>query len=502
MPTTLMPKVLRPDVMLYLAATYVLGAYRGRSSGGQLEDLPSPLRLHAALLAAAGSGPTAQEVEGRLVPRLEDVALLEWLEEHSPDWIWCPSVAAERSDVIHYRRSGTLDRGRYRQPKSRLLEQPAALDGPVIWGWEECPPEHLRTLHELLAEVPYLGSAESPVVLSVLDEAPTAPPMVRFQADPFKARPGRRTFQVARPGRTRALIAAYVKQLELPPARTDKPSTSEDEVIQVMPTVGLGSADYAYETENVDLPWTRVCVMQYAAKTAAPEDPVRAAVALHRALIAKLGSDGSDVDPWITGRYAEGVPRPANRIAIHCIPRTDEANVQWLPHADGAFLILIPRDVPSSTYEALSLAIGRLKKVWTDRQSGDLRIVHRTELSANHFWAPAKPGVRRTWVTWPAAVADRRARSLEKIVRTSLGMVWRDLGEDVDDFELLAGRSLASRDTRRLVHRMNPEALRLAYQAHLDLSGIVGDTALVALGQSRHLGGGLMVPVDEEEASC
>ena len=48
----------------------------------------------------------------------------------------------------------------------------------------------------------------------------------------------------------------------------------------------------------------------------------------------------------------------------------------------------------------------------------------------------------------------------------------------------------------RYVHRMPKHVQCIPYQALLDLGSLTTDSALTAIGQSRHLGGGLLVPVD------
>ncbi len=51
-------------------------------------------------------------------------------------------------------------------------------------------------------------------------------------------------------------------------------------------------------------------------------------------------------------------------------------------------------------------------------------------------------------------------------------------------------------DITRWVHRVGPEAAIQPYRAALRLGDLADERTLIAIGQSRHLGGGLLVPVD------
>ena len=48
----------------------------------------------------------------------------------------------------------------------------------------------------------------------------------------------------------------------------------------------------------------------------------------------------------------------------------------------------------------------------------------------------------------------------------------------------------------RYAHKVNEHAVVRPYRAVLRLSGVAGDRVVQAIGQSRHLGGGLLVPRD------
>ena len=52
------------------------------------------------------------------------------------------------------------------------------------------------------------------------------------------------------------------------------------------------------------------------------------------------------------------------------------------------------------------------------------------------------------------------------------------------------------------MHKVNEHAVVRPYRAVLRLTGVAGDRVVQAIGQSRHLGGGLLVPRDVPAARC
>jgi CRISPR-associated protein Csb2 len=101
---------------------------------------------------------------------------------------------------------------------------------------------------------------------------------------------------------------------------------------------------------------------------------------------------------------------------------------------------------------------------------------------------------------------------MDDAVSLSVAMVWRDIlglrrhqrhwqvtwaakvrdrGVKVEDL-----RWVTDGDLSRFVHRINPGAVVRPYKALLNLGDLGTSQGLVAIGQSRHLGGGLLYPVD------
>ena len=51
------------------------------------------------------------------------------------------------------------------------------------------------------------------------------------------------------------------------------------------------------------------------------------------------------------------------------------------------------------------------------------------------------------------------------------------------------------------MHRVNEHAIVRPYRATLTVGDLGGDRTVQAIGQSRHLGGGLLVPIDLPEGT-
>ena len=484
-------------LQLTLTAEYPLGTYAGRGQSGELEDFPSVDRLLAALLAAAGSGERAVSAKGLLMPSSEDRKLLEWFERHPPDRITLPRTLRPdpRDKVTAYRTPGTLKEKMYARPKAGVGIERVALEGPIGWSWDEFPSKYVEALTELVHDVAYVGPSDSPCVLRVCDEAPTGRTLVRqLDVNPFVKQPYV-SVPVPTPGRAAAWIDAYVKRSENPKKDT-LPETEEPKIDRWIE----GSSLEQYVPGDVALtgqvmPWESVIVVQTQGPEFTAEETTRLAVAMHRALISVLGASGQSVDAWITGRFLPDALRPANHLAVHYIPKNDRVTFSWERTATGAFLLLIPSGMSTEARSAIDAALKRLQTVRVTRRAA-LQLGRIEDVMAERFWK-YPDGRRRLWKTWPAAVADRAVRGddFQSAVRTSARHVWRDLPCDVENISIVSVRRV-QRDAKNYVHRMNPEALRVVYRAVLDMDEVMEPGQIVALGQSRHLGGGLLVPFD------
>lgn len=489
-----------------------LGTYRARGAQGEADRFPSPARLHAALVNAAGQGTRAIE-DGPLL-RLcdQDEAALAWLEQHPPSGMALPLSIANDEPDIAYRREGLLvEEGKVRKDKvaGKRRSGAVAVLGPFAWTWSEAPPPPVRTaLEALCPDVSHLGTAESPVRLTVGEAEPTH--LRDCNADLFEGYG--LDLDVAMGGRTAALVDAYREtQLTVPTLSQDKHRWSE--TVLLPPTVSACREPARYrpvEKPSAEGPWSTVVLLPLE-RTIPPQERVAWAVAVHRALIAQIGDGAPSV---LTGTYAPGAPQPANRVAV-----------QWLPvgllfegstGSAATLAVMLPAGAARTDSAAVTVAVTSLREVRRGRL-GVLRLKARpTVLPAADFWSAPAPGTHRRWVTEPAAVPDTRplrgAWSLGDAVALSAGLVHRDqLGGPgrgqrwyrdlvaaavASGFEVLELERVMDGDLSRYVHRTQPGTIVQPYRALLSLGTLSGDRTLLAVGQSRHLGGGLLIPVD------
>jgi CRISPR-associated protein Csb2 len=495
-----------------LVAEFPLGTYRGHRSDGGLDLLPTPARLHAALLAAAGQGARAEADGASCVPRAADRRALAWLETHPPDALGVPPTMADSGLVGAYRPEGFFgirEQRRVFETRADRLGS-VALGAPIAWIWDDDPPPAVAdALEALCAEVPYLGTGESPVVLRVATAAPTH----RLDPGAGLVSGGGIDVEIPRPGRTAALERAHAADPRtIPSMSADRPARAEGAVVQPVIRDALARARYVPLTGPApDAPWPTVVLLPV--DDDLPADVrVAWAVALHRALVARIG-DGAPA--LITGRYEQGVPRPANRLAIQYVP----AAVPAAPtlRGAGAFALLIPAGAEGADLAVLDGAVRALDELGL----GTRRVIRLHEarhvLAGDAFWAPVPAGQTRVWVTAVAAIPESRpvrgrGWTIGDAALLSLGLVLRDRfprpvrradwyaslveGVAASGASVLEAHKLNDAGTQRWVHRVTAESAVQPYRAALRLGSLVGERTLLAIGQSRHLGGGLLVPLD------
>jgi CRISPR-associated protein Csb2 len=144
-------------------------------------------------------------------------------------------------------------------------------------------------------------------------------------------------------------------------------------------------------------------------------------------------------------------------------------------------------------------------------------------LDGSRFWSPPAPGAIRLWRTVPAAVPETRGSrdgewNFAHAALLSLGFAWKDqrrlprvqgrgdayhrgLAAAVSEagVAVVHARAVRTGDAGRYVHRVNEHAVVRPYTACLSLGSLAGPGTVLAIGQSRHLGGGLLVPLDVPE---
>ncbi|MBF6332411.1 type I-U CRISPR-associated protein Csb2 [Nocardia transvalensis] len=519
-----------------IRATFLLGTYTGHRADGSPDPVPDPARLHAALLNAAGQGITAVAGKHGLEPSAQARAVLEWLENNPPTGVLLPARRpVADSPVTAFRKEGVLRKeGKAAKwvdkTTARAFSDGYALAGPVGWCWANGIPDDIRgTLEKLCADVSCLGETTSPVLLTVSEIEPTHE--IAENAALFD--PIGDDWRVPEPGRTAALEAGHAACTGKPPSiPRDRHSSSEMPAPAPVSRAGLGVRRYrAIAPEPSTAPWPTVVLLP-TTSTIHPDRRVAWCVAIHRALVERIGFGAP---PMITGHYATGLTQPANRLAIQYIPaRHRKAEV--LAHhgiASGAFALMIPAGAGADELAPLARALVRFQAVSLPRNDADgtyrgsVRFDDAVTVAGETFWPRPEAGRARWWVTDPVAVPEtgrqrrslaadgtRRRWSLEDAARVSVGLVFRDaLGVERRGsrwFENLAANAadhgvqvrhtalMHRSDIDKWIHKAPAGHLVQPYRATLRMGRLADDTTLLAIGQSRHLGGGLLLPVDEE----
>ncbi|SFU16287.1 type I-U CRISPR-associated protein Csb2 [Arthrobacter sp. ov118] len=510
-----------------IVAEYPLGIYRGSVSEGEADPWPSPARLHAALLSAAALGTNAQEQAGRLHPCDADIEALEWIEANAPGGLVLPNASRKATGVGSFRDIGLLNlkmRGKKRPLKND--HGGAALAGSIKWVWAESPPKQVRErLRDLCPDVPYLGDADSPVRLRIVEGA--GPFTHRREPRPALTATAAGAVELAapRPGRTAALRSAFheINACKPPTSSADKANTDERE--RTEPTVmnALGHDRYVPVSAVTDRrsPWTLAWILPIVPeyRKVCEEERVGWCVAAHRALISIRGDD---VPLLLTGAYADGVRRPANRVAIQLVDAHDAMAPGVKNALDGgqAFVVAVPGDADPREVEVIARAVDQLRRV-TRHGTRSLKLGRAVEIDTTRFWSAPVSDARRTWAATAAVPDGRNPRggswTLSDAAKYSVALVFRDhlnvtmegLNWDqrvrslaatvvkVGGIDVLAARRLAPPRPELYVHRTQPGVVVTPYTAELDLGVLPGGgRAFIAIGQSRHLGGGLLTPID------
>ena len=490
-----------------IVAEPLLGVYKGHIGSGQLDPLPSPARLHAALLCAAAQGVRAVADGDGLRPCDTDREALRWLEANPPDGLAVPQTLPNGGAATAYRKEGLVVKEGRNPLADKLIGKPAvtgvAVTGRFAWTWDQAPPQPVAAaLAELCGEVPYLGTSESPVRLVVAEAEPTH--RLRREADLFTG--DGLDLAVATAGRVDALESAHREVSVAPPLKADAHRSSEKTVPPAVVTTGLQLGRYAPQVAPPpETPWTSVLLFGVDRPIEA-RLRVRYAVAAHRALVGLVGDGAPAI---LTGAYEPGVPRPANRGAIQFLGAD-------APHVGGAALaLLLPREAGDIDLTLIRMAAQRLRYV--NVAAGPLRLTPPIEVPADTFWPEPVAGTERWWQTEPVAVPDSRAPrggrwSLADAAALSVALVWRSQftasGRGEARYRALAAAAtdrgvrvesavrVMDGDVGRYVHKVNPDTVIQPYRAVLHLGDLAGPRTIAAIGQSRHLGGGLLVPRD------
>lgn len=493
---------------LTVTARFPLGHYQGHREDASSDPFPDTARLYSALIGAASKGTLAVDREGDLRMSAEVAETLAWMESHPPTALTVPDHRPVRVGPprIAYRAEGVFDGRNLTERKvAKPLSTARVIGERVGWHWKEAPEAVIRTIGELCADVPSLGESDSPVILEV---APLPPTHVLDESAGQLSGRGIRV-RTPEPGRLASLEQAYDRAYA-PRTRKAKAAWSKSELPNPLPVEqsGLTARTYVSHTEAPPtVPWqsVRLLVLDRPIPT---EWRVQWCVAVHRMLAARLG----DTAPAsVTGKYTTPV-RPANRVAVQYFPAGTLAH-QGI--SEAAFGLLYPHGMEALDRLEINRAlIGRLAVYRRDRR---VPLRDGGELPCHDFWPEVREGWKRQWRPAPALVAETRRQgpdwTFADAALLSVGFVFRDefgterRGQagyrDVVEQVRAAGVSItdvhqvSDQQVAKYVHKV-PAGLGVVqpYRATLDLSGVSGSRTLLALGQSRHLGGGLLMPMD------
>lgn len=299
---------------------------------------------------------------------------------------------------------------------------------------------------------------------------------------------------------------------------------------------------FVHSERALEAPWTRVIVMSVTVDEGhqgeksewkpSESEYVGWAVALHRFLVKQWGVDPA---PSLVGKYVSGIKRPANNVAIQILDSELKSSYGIQLRDDVArklpgFLIMLPKDMPQHDMQKLYDVCKRSKgkTLYFSQAVPKLRLGESALIDAEHLWKPVSVDFVRYWVPRPLAIAETRPipdpkkkrhwRAAESMY-LALGHVWRDkyvpndiqgtresrywetvdaVADQSSNFRIFDCRRVSRVNMIDYAHHTNSSNVLRAMSALIAISDGEGslDCAALAVGQSRHLGGGFLVPLD------
>ncbi|SES10337.1 type I-G CRISPR-associated protein Csb2 [Corynebacterium cystitidis] len=499
---------------LELRVRFPLWIYQAHRDDKSPSWMPDPARLHSAFLNAAAQGSLA-EPDGAtaLKPSEESLTALRWLEANAPDGIeepqkrWC----APNSGRFAYRK---VTSGTNSEIQQRPVSDGVAVNGSYGYLWNDVPEAVASTLTALSEDIGYLGEASS---VAIVEPGPVNPTLVKdSSASAFDS--GGSFVRIPQRGRTDYLIARHKSYYpEKPPTvAKDRWTASEKPRDREPAEEFLSKVMYRVPAvQPPDTPWSHVLLFQIDRQNVPVKHRVELCVTMHKALISAIGFGAS---PMVTGKYERQVKqRPANRLAIQYF---DSSYVQRHGVHGAALGLMIPRDADDQQLAQIAQALSAISVLWS-RNLGRVRVTFDgVSVAADKFWAAPADGHVRLWSADTAIIPETRPVSKKALNRPwtledagllSLGFVWRDEFEIVGKGEHMYAhlRNQVAGSQARVykastlgdaaasyVHRTHTNVPVQPWNGLLSLGNLANAQTLVAIGQSRHLGGGLLVPVD------
>ena len=503
---------------MVVRADFPLGTFLGHRDVGLVADFPDTARLHAALLHAAGKGSGAVEQNGQLRPAPASVEALEWLEQHPPFGVRHPDIRrVSVRPAQAWRPTGTFNAAKqFVAPRRELKSQSdaVAVAGPFEWGWRDAPSRVLDMLAGLCADVACLGESDSPVQLSLASSEQWVPALLLDPQQSGFPAPGGLAVRTPAAGRVAELERDYeASNPPQPPTMVADKYRAGQGSLCPRPSAGsVRQLVYRSSVSEPTVPWPQVLLVEVDAELDTLLS-VAWSVAFHRALVARVPEPAPSL---ITGRYPSPAVAPANRLALHVLPACPAIS-PWLTRT--VFAVMIPAGATSADLDALEVALRGLSRVYG--RQGQVRLVGVPRLvGAAQFWSPPVLGSVRFWRPLPALIPevrrqrdrDHRQWTLADAAALSAAYVFRDrlaLEHSGPDRHAGAVRAAtaagfaihevhAIRDSRldRYAHKTPAGVTVQPYTGLVELGTLAPAGALLALGQSRHLGGGLLFPED------
>lgn len=506
--------------MFALEARYYLGLYQGSTAQGEPEPYPTPARLFSALIAGACSLERLEsddaDCDGAVRDRL-DVELFDWIEHHPPDAISYPHFIQANSDAIAYRNKGGV-KGLGDAAKVACSASTAcSLDGPITWYWKTDPPSDvLERLDQVAFEVPYLGESASAVSLTV-SKVEEIPESAFAKCDPAF---GAQEAAVALSGRRMVLEATFAAARKR--GGMDKTNKNEEERSNEPSGECLGKAYYAppmlrEHASHAAWRWGYVLAIDRAVSSI---EWSSWAVCLHRAIVKRFGDGLPSILQQSRGRDRASANGVAIQFVDASMPIRDKTGIQ-----NGAIVVMVPTDAPVGEEALVADALFSVTRLYS-RDLGSLSVEctgERVDLA--RFWMPPEQGTKRLFETVPLFIPDSRPPRKRKSdgslwainddARVAIGHVWRGLfpvtrSGDAGRLELseavsaagvrvFGGRVVPTPNIRNYVHKANRGSLLVGARAFVDLDPLGCGECLSAIGQTRHMGGGLLVPFDVPE---
>lgn len=511
-----------------ISVEYQIFGYQGRNSTGELELFPTPRRLSDTLVAVAHG---VYGVAGLLPEKFRHA--IEWFEDNPPDAVVIPEYSISPSVPTAYRDKGLITKNNDASLNLKKSEAEVAVrrvfySGPIEYYWKsELSPEMYHALNALCAEVAWLGERQSvaSVLLGKVDDIPEC----AYRATNKRFVPSGTSISLNFPtqGRLKAQEGLFASNnpKRVPTASGDKFKIGEKENNLPLVTDYQKVVNYVAPATNVyALPWISGFLFDAYSKSGDRLVPWIVkdtemkdwALAFHRTLIRKIYND---IPECVTGNYADQRARPANNVSIQLI------HPNW-PSRDGSketttFLVAVPRSASPSDVRKIARGLQQIQKLYR-KGHGSLVVNNLRKTTLTNFWDSEKYLLSSERQITPLMVSESRPRTnggvsgtwaAEDSVRLSVGHALRDQLE-------LGGSDLGAARHRTLnravaeagvtvvgvkkflpfydrdyLHKFPKETQMATFvKGRVDLKEIVPAEAFIAIGQTRHLGGGLLVP--------